>query len=214
MPPKQPDLKLERERTRREIIIAIISAFSGIAIALIGAGILVTRNSPPQVIDLTPSPTNSGILPIESFPLQVVAYEGKDNLADPSAGSNKLKVIYDADVGTSYIVDYSLPDSGKGNAGIAFKFSELQDLTKYKFIEVTISFSDEQAKCELFMKDNTDTTDAVRLSNNVVNARIALSTNYDAVNRKFIKEIGCHVGTDFSRGIHTFTIQGIKFVDE
>jgi hypothetical protein len=178
-----------------------------------------------QVIQVTPT-ADMNTMPIESLPLYVVAYGDSDNLDTANRGSARLTVSYDAEAGIDYIVDYSLPDSGEGNAGIAFKFFEPYDvrgydLAGYKFIEVAISFGDEQAGCELFIKDVSDKTDAVLLNNNVVNLsqqngaiRLTLSDDFDAVNLKVIKEIGCNAKTAFSQGKHVFTITGIRFIKE
>jgi hypothetical protein len=167
------------------------------------------------------------ILSIWSIPSFVVAYGGDTNPADTSGGTGHLTVIHNENIGTGYLVDYYLPDAGEGYAGLAFKFVEPQDLSSYEFVEITVSFGDEQARCDFFMKDISDQTDLVLLSNtipsntdiilNVIDTgqivRIPFTSNFAAVNRKFIKEIGCNANTDFLRGKHTFTISGIKFLN-
>jgi hypothetical protein len=164
-------------------------------------------------------------IPIESLPIWVVPYGG---VSDPGIGqgSSSLLLIMEEPSQISYFLDYSLPDTGDGHAGLVFRFHTPQDLTDYEAIEVTISFSDERARCEIFFKDIADQVQGVRLGDPIPPNRdvrvsiagqkqtvhIPLKANFGLVNFNVVKEIGFHVHTGFSRGTHAITISEIVFL--
>ncbi len=169
---------------------------------------------------------NDDILSIESLPSYVIAYGGEDNLDDTSEGTAILTIIYGEDMGTGYIVDYYLPDASDGYAGLAYKFLEPQDFSDYKFVEIKIDFGDERAGCDFYMKDISNKSDSVRLSNTIQSntemnvdifgttqlVTIPLSSSFDNINLSVIHDIGCNTYTSISTGNHTFIISGIKFL--
>jgi hypothetical protein len=161
-------------------------------------------------------------VPVESIPLWAVPYGGA---SDPSGGqgSSSLSLIVENSAQMGYRLDYSLPDTGEGHAGLALKFLTPQDLSNYEAIEVTISYGDEQSRCEIFFKDIADQVKGVRLGDTIPpntdisvsiegqkqTIHIPLRTNFGLVNLDVVQEIGFHAHTSFSRGRHTFTVSEI-----
>lgn len=164
-------------------------------------------------------------IPIESIPLNSVPYGGASDLSG-GQGLSSLSLIVDNPSQIGYRLDYSLPDTGDGYAGLAFTFLTPQDLSDYEAIEVTIRYGDEQARGEIFFKDITNQVNGVRLGDTIPPStdvsvttegqkqtiHIPLKTNFGAVNLDVVKEIGFHAHTDFSRGQHAFTVSEIVFL--
>ncbi len=180
--------------------------------------------TPTSSPSLTPTPTPR--VSIESLGLVAFPYGGE---GDPRVrrGRGSLSIIYEEASPVGYILDYSLPDTGEGYAGLAFRFHQSQDLTDFEAVEMTISFGDEQARCEVFFKDIDDQTDyvrlgvpmlptsdvAVRIDGQKQTLRIPLSTNFPRVDISAVREIGFNANTSFSpRGTHTCTVTGINFL--
>jgi hypothetical protein len=171
-------------------------------------------------IPLTPTPINEDIVSISSMSFIAFAYGDNDK------GYGNLSIINNENSETSYMADYSLPDQGDGYAGIAFRFSAPQNLSIYKYVEVTIIFDDEQASCDFAFRDFNDKIDNVRLGATASprdditvdvkgkeqTIKIPLATGFSTIKLNGIKEIGFNTGTHFTRGNHSFTVNGIKFL--
>ena len=167
---------------------------------------------------------DKGLL-IESLPVKVYNYEGIDN-PKVGKGSSHLSITFDGGSRVGYLFNYSLPEQGEGWTGLAFTFSSAQDLAEYKFVEATIDFGDEQTNTRLFINDEAGQKDSVLLgigtplgTGMVVSAngkeltfRIPLDANYKYVNRKIIEEIDFDCDASTTRGNHTFTVKGIRFL--
>ena len=162
---------------------------------------------------------------IESIPRKVFSFEGIKN-AETRSGSSQLATIYDDDGHTSYWLEYVLPESGPGWAGMSFEFLAPQNLTSYKYVEARISFGDENAVTSLFFTDAADKKDSVPLGIGVplsgdievvktglqVTYRIPLVAHFPVVDRRIIKEIAFDCDAKNTRGTHEFTVKGIRFL--
>jgi hypothetical protein len=119
----------------------------------------------------------------------------------------------------SYWLEYDLPQSGDAFTGIALDFPEPIDVSIYKTIELTVLFSDEQARFRLFLKDAYNEDDFVLLGDgNIVSAKnqpqvisLPLATYFPSVARTAIKEIDIDVNNYFAQGQHNLTVSNIAF---
>jgi hypothetical protein len=161
---------------------------------------------------------------IESMPLRAFAYSGE---SDPAVGKGRgwLSIVYDKASVPGYRLDYTLPDDGYGYAGLAFKFSESQNLSGYKFVEVTLKLEDKHIRCELALKDLSAKADYVPIGAGVslvkgatvaadgdqLVFKISLETGFN-IAREAVAEMGVSCDTEFSRGNHSFTISEVKFL--
>ncbi len=199
-------------RLRRPWLLYVLSAVFFFSLGLYASSLKAT----PSV--------DKGIL-IESMPVKVDNYEGI-NYPKVGKGSSHLSVMFDSEGHISYLIDYSLPNDGDGWTGLAFTFSNAQDLAESKFIEVTIDFGDEQTNTRLFIKDEGGQKDSVLLgmgiplgtgissstSGKEVTFRIPLDANFTYVNRKIVKEIDFDCDASTTRGNRTFTVKRIRFL--
>jgi len=139
-----------------------------------------------------------------------------------------MSISYDEDREINYTLDYSLPAPEQGFtwAGIAMQFSQPANLAQYKYIEVAITFSDIDARCEIKFVDKADNRayfrlgDAPRSNTGVVVTvdgdrqviQIPLRGNFDSVNLEQVKEIGFAVSSNLGSGNHYFILSRIKFL--
>jgi len=165
--------------------------------------------------------TDSAVFPIERAPVSAGLYEGvKDPQIGKGTGSLEVtSATLDDQIATSYKLYYSIPKDGDAYAGISLWFSEPQDLTEYKYIELTISFGDNQARCRLFIKDSFTGYGFVMLGDgNIVSAKQDEQTikiplkSFSSISRKLVKDLDFDVNGDFVRGDNSFTVSNIRFL--
>ena len=186
----------------------------------------------------TPSPTATpadmgapteipDVFPLEQAPFTAFAYGGTLNTTDYK-GIGILTVNRNGRSGTSYELEYRLPppDEGPGYAGLSLTFEKPQDWTAYKFIEVTITLGDDQARCDIGIKDLATKANYVRLGDrewygsdtsvtitgDTHQVTLPFKTRFEDVDLKFVKEIVFNIGSDFSDGDHSFTVDSLSLV--
>ena len=161
------------------------------------------------------------VFPIEKAPVSAGLYEGvKDPATGGGAGYLEVtSALSDEQIATSYKLYYSIPKDGEAYAGISMWFSEPQDLSEYQFIELTISFGDDQARCRLFIKDSFEGYGVVTLGDgDIVSANKSEQTikiplkSFASLSRKFVKKLDFDVNSSFVRGENSFTVSKIRFL--
>lgn len=214
------------------IIAAFLSYRAGvdaIRIPLMATQTAEAKSTPVAVLTVTQSvkvtPTvENKILSIEGVPFKVFAYSG-DNDPNVGKGSGSLTVVRSGISSTEYYLDYFLPNEGDAYAGLALRFLDSQDWTAYEFVEVTISFEDEQASCDFGVRDIAGKIDYVRfggsspssdialtISGKQQIAKIPLAINFKSVNRKVVYELIFNTDSYFTRGHHTFKVSAVKLL--
>jgi len=161
------------------------------------------------------------VFPIEEASVASYLYEGVKK-PEGGQGSGYLTVtstVSEGEFRTSYRLEYDLPQDGDAYAGVVLWFPEPRDLTGYNFIELTISFGDDQARCTLFIKDSFGGKNSVILGDgDIVRAKveeqtiqIPLKTYFPSVARKSVREIDLDVNSLVVTGKHSFTVSRIQF---
>ncbi len=158
-----------------------------------------------------PEPTpNPKSLAIEQIPQQVFAYAGNNN---PDGGGSTFWLIYDDTNIPSYRLDYSLPADKNGYAGLAFQFTESQNLSIYKAIELTLIFGRANDEIDFYIKDIGKAEGKIHIVATGVGEmtmRYEFS-NFTTVNFNAVKEVGLFSETKFSTGNHQVRIKGVRF---
>ncbi len=62
-----------------------------------------------------------------------------------------------------YMLDYNVPEGQTGYAGMAFQFSEGQNVLGYKAIEFTIQFNDVNIPIDFYVKDISNKSGNIRI---------------------------------------------------
>jgi hypothetical protein len=178
-----------------------------------------------NVSTTTASSIESKYLPIETIPMDFFCYSDEIDKHVTGKGWGRL-IIRTENARAGYVLEYSIPDTGDGYAGLSFTFSSDQDLTEFEFIVFTINFGDNQARTNLYMKDIAKSGNIVPLGVGIpiaqgatVNTngsdqtfKIPIATNFSSLNRKVVREIGFNSDQGTSRGWHTFKVSDVKFV--
>jgi hypothetical protein len=197
----------------RYVIVPLIGG--GGVIALIVA---LLGQSQPSVAP-TPTYAADAAISIEEFPGEIFNFSGNSGYAE-------LHVIRKANDDFDYLFYYRMPESGDGYAGIFFRFTPTVNFTDFAFLQVTVSFGDENAICEIYLEDQDSRKSYVALWNNkLVNASadarieidgnnrvftIPIADNFlDVPNKQSIAGIGISINTNVLRGSHSCTIQQI-----
>ena len=149
-----------------EIKAAIISSKSGVWIAIIGllGGLLIAILPPfaekwANRFEPTPNPSS---LAIEQLPVTVFIYDGRDE--NLGGWSNWILSYLDSFPNYNSIIPYHTDQTGY--AGIAFRFSDGQNLSKYQRIEFTIQFDGKESQhvMDLYLTDISGQKGHVRMT--------------------------------------------------
>lgn len=181
-------------------------------IALIGIGVGAFLNPLAEKLINTPVPTpDSTSLALEQIPQQIFPYAGNNN---PDGGWSAFWLYYEDGGKPVYKLEYALPDDKDGYAGLAFEFSEGQNLSEYKAVECTVLFNQQNDVIDLYFNDIAGNFNTVRLANNTTNEMTVRFefTNFPAVNFNALSEFGIVVSTDFTSGSHHVRIKDVRFV--
>lgn len=163
--------------------------------------------------------TNSIPISIEDYPGEIFSFSG-------NGGYGELRVIRKENDDLDYLFNYVMPESGDGYAGIFFRFIPTVNFTEFASLQVTVSFGDESAICEIYLEDQVGGKSYIALWNNkLVNASadarmemegnnrvftIPIASNFmDVPNKQSIAGIGFSINTNVIRGSHNCTIQQI-----
>jgi hypothetical protein len=160
-----------------------------------------------------PEPTpNSAFQAIEELPVSVFVYDGSGEKLGGWAG---LGISY-LNSTPNYQFSYYVPKDQTGYAGIAFRFSEGENLSKYQHVEFTIQFDDKESEhvIDFYLTDISGQKDYVRVTEigSDKKSESQLLSKFANVNLNAIKEIKFNTGNTFVTGDHHTTISGIRFV--
>jgi hypothetical protein len=162
-----------------------------------------------NALTATPVPVlNTGILSIEKqFPIKVFSYDGSEK----SVGGFAELTPTDMNGSPIYIFHYSIPNSGIGYAGVAFRFSGGQDISYYKEIEFSLQFSKNDEPIDVYLADTKGNKKSFRIIStdaNVVKKSFLLS-NFTGVDLSTLKEVTLNAEEIFVRGDHKIIIHEI-----
>ena len=154
--------------------------------------------------------------PVEAASVTAFPYEGGQGWAN-------LAVTISPDdetVKTRYVFSYGIPEQGEGYAGLNLQFADPQDLSEFNFVELKISFEDDQAQCNFCIDDSFGRYNCVILGGNggIVSAAgrgpqavsLQLSEFFSAISLSFVSELTFDA-TLSPKGDHAFTISEIQF---
>lgn len=174
-----------------------------------------------QIVQVTPTPdeTVSNVISIEDFPSEIFSFSG-------TGGYGELHVIRKEDDDLDYQFYYVMPKGGDGYAGIFFRFIPTINFTEFASLQATISFSDNDAICQIYLESQVGVKSYITLGNNtLINASadarmesegddriftIPLAGNFlDVPNKQSISGIGISSNTNLVEGSHSCTVQEI-----
>jgi hypothetical protein len=162
---------------------------------------------------------------IEGRSFEVIPYTFGSYAAE---GTTYLKVIHDDKGHNDYDFEYSLLKADGTWVGVVFRFDKPEDLAKFNYIEIEITFEDDEAVSDLFIKDvnmspNVETVPIgakvmdqegiVRTTvGNTHTIKIPLRPHFEHVNFEVVKEIGFSIGTYTPESL-SFVIRDIRFLE-
>ena len=215
-------------------IITVSAYLQGSRVSILGV-IEIEAQPTNQALLLAdpPTPTSQSIdtnkVAIEDFQGEVYSYSSRDVFA-----YGELKVIRNPDGDLDYRLYYEVLPDADSWAGIFFYFSPTQDLTQFKNLQVTINFSDEQARCGIFLQDLHDRKSFIILGNNrfdnasddaqmVIQGNnriftIPLASNFlqdvdsNPLNKQSISGVGFGMDGSEISGEYNCTIQEVSFL--
>lgn len=188
------------------ITVAIISLIGNLIL-----GYWQFIRKPSETNQPTPTPA-SNALAIEQLPMTLFVYDGRgENLG----GWSDLKLSFLNSM-PNYKFDYSIPSDQTGYAGMAFRFSEGQNVSKYQRIEFTIQFDGKESQhvMDFYLTDISGQKSPVRITEIGSNEKkeSELLSNFVNTNLNAIKEMVFNVDNTFVTGDHQVTVSNIHFV--
>jgi hypothetical protein len=151
-------------------------------------------------------------LAIEKLPVTVFVYDGWD---EGLGGWSYLSISYLNSM-PNYHYNYFIPIDQVGYAGMAFRFSEGQNLSKYQRVEFIIQFDDKDSEhvIDFYLNDISGQKDFVRLTEigSGEENESKLLSNFAGINLNAIIEITFNIDSTFVTGDHEVTVSGIRFV--
>jgi hypothetical protein len=210
------------------IIVAIIGVIGAIATGFFSYKAGTAQVEIPiratQTAEAKQTPTNSASA-------DIVSIEDMQFLAEPYTIGDDVSShlsIYNGKSGTDYQLQYSVPQINDEFAGFFFRMEDSENLENFNYAEVTVSFEDDSASLEMYIKDITMPwgVPVIRIGKTVnyqsgvkvtqegddYTIKIPLST-FAPLDLKAIKEIGFYAGA-FSSGTSSFTIKKLLFTKE
>jgi hypothetical protein len=177
----------------------------------------------------SPLPGSSTASHIEAIPISIEDFPGEIFNFSGNGGYSELHVIHGANDDFDYLFYYNMPETGDAYAGIFFRFTPTVNFTEFAFLQLIVSFGDENAVCEIYLEDQVGGKSYIALWNNkLVNASedarievegnnrvftIPLAGNFlDVPNKQSIAGIGISINTTVIRGSHSCTIQEIDLL--
>lgn len=239
--------------------IGSIADWIGVGIAIIALVISIRadweriRNIPPQVARIMrAASTVLFIVLVAVFAFRLgSSYEAGENVdADFAAiedwpgeffsyshdAYGGLNVVRKLDGDLDYRFSYDVASGAESYAGIYFYFSPTRDLTEYAALQVTMSFSDDNAICELYLQDQQEKQSYITLGNSrfdnasddarmerqgsnrvftiPLNNNFMVSIDASEFNKQSTAGLGFGVNGSKISGLHSCTIQDILFLKE
>jgi hypothetical protein len=218
---------MNNSNNRAIIIVAIIGAIATITAAFLSyrAGVdqVMIPITTTQTAVAKQTPTIDSVS-IQEMPFSAIPY----TFGNDAATASSSLFIHNGESGMDYQLKYSVPQTGDAYAGLYFSFDDSENLENFKFVEVTVSFEDDNTSFDMFMKDITKPW-------NVTTIRIGKTANYPndvkvtqtdddykitiplsmftPLDLKAVKEVGFSVST-LSSGVGSFTVKKLEFIKE
>lgn len=165
------------------------------------------------------SNSNPNLKSIEDFPGEFYSFSG-------NGGFGQLSIINKEKNDFDYRFYYDMPQEGEGYAGIFFAFTPTRNLAEFTSLQVTISFGDENAICEIYLQGQDERKSYITLRNNqIINASddarmeiegenriftIPLTNNFlNLPHKQSIAGIGVSINTSHIEGAHNCTIHDV-----
>lgn len=167
------------------------------------------------------------ISPIESISSSVFVYEGIEE--EGLAGSANI-LPPDGARAPAYTLDYHLPENNQdAYVRLAFSFDQVQDLSDYGFVQMTIDFGGPDTSCEFYIKDTDDITQIMNqvslspasagegasvfhLGESKYTFTIPLQESFPGTNFSTVSEIGFSLETPSALGDKQITFSEIQFL--
>ncbi|MBN1148268.1 MAG: hypothetical protein JXA78_13505 [Anaerolineales bacterium] len=230
----------EEEETKGKpavmIVVAIVGALGMIIAAWIGyesgkysidTTIAATRTAEAQATNASQTQNASGELPplpIESFPMKVFVYKQDE---EPALGAYfaSFDLLVDGQGNSDYYFHYTIPDQGRGWAGLAFKFNKPVDLSEYTFLRARMTFHCEEMAGRLAIKDIHYAESAIPIGLSIgykdgttiqrEGNQVTLTTplsNFPAPDFEIIQEVLFHFDQGDPKGYHELLVHSIEFL--
>lgn len=163
---------------------------------------------------------------IENIPLEVFAYSGA---ADPTIGWGNafLNVRQAGDGQLAYKVDYSLSEQGDAWAGLAFNFSDPQNLVRFSLLEISLVYGSQTVRLDLIVKDidgkesrlalgpGTSYPTGVTAEGSGLSQTVHVPLSYfEDIDLEFIREITLHTDTNLGRGAFSVIVESLELLVE
>jgi len=127
----------------------------------------------------------------------------------------------------AYKLDYILSEQGDAWAGMAFKFSEPQNLAPYSFLEIALLYGSQTVRLDLIFKDVNGKESRLALGpgmtypTEVTAEGSGLSQTvhvplgyFKDVNLEFIREITLHADSSRGRGAFNVIVEWLELLEE
>jgi hypothetical protein len=164
---------------------------------------------------------NGEALHIKDVPSSIYPYSNTESGELFPYGVTLLRKSADE---VDYRVNFTLPEKGDANVGLAFDFDKKEDLSIYKWIVLTVAFGDDDIGCQLFLRDAANNDDAVTLTRssgqtldgNEKTFKISLDQSFKDVDLSIVKSIFLVTGSQQipNRGSHFLIVHDIEFLKE
>ena len=209
-------------------IITVLAFAQGRKVSIFGLEIEAAPTSQASSLPSTSTPlgsgdlsqvTDSNLISREDFPGEIFSFSG-------NSGYGELHLIRKENDDLDYLFYYNMPQSGDGYAGIFFRFTPTINFMGFASLQTTISFSDENALCQIYLEDQVGAQSYITLTNSKLlnaseDARMEIEGNNrvftipvagnfsDVPNKQSIAGIGFSINTNLVRGSHSCTIQQV-----
>jgi len=209
-------------------VITVLAFAQGRKVSIFGLEIEAVPTNQANSVSYTSTPpaSNNLVQITDPSPRSIEDFPGEIFNFSSNSGYGELHVIHRANDDFDYLFYYNMPQSGDGYAGIFFRFTPTVNFTDFASLQVTVSFGDENAICEIYLEDQVGRKSYIALWNNkLVNAsadaRMEIEGNHrvftipiagnflDVPNKQSIAGIGISINTNVIRGSHSCTIQQI-----
>lgn len=216
-----------------KIVIAVIGAVGLIIAAYLGYVATIKSTSLPieatqtaNALSGTTTEPNQQYVALETMGISAAPFSGQNypELGDSTASLSTVRGNNDA---TQYWLDYEISSSGKpSQAGLEFKFQNLQSLVAYKYVDFTIDFviPDTQAGFYIENENENGKGDAVTLSRNMDTENVIVThlenekyrfqialERFTDTNMSNVSEFGIYVNNNLLVGKGKIMIEDILF---
>lgn len=154
---------------------------------------------------------------------------GQDDPTNIEGGTGKFYAERTRPDDISYKFEYNLTAKVDSYASLIFVLSEPMDLTQFKSLVITLRKDDNDANCQVNLKDKNGSVHYVRIcdrsfeggtegdvsqssADGEFTVTLPLALNFTSLDKRKITEIAFGVSGNFTNGKHGFTIHEVHFV--